>query len=66
MLNSTKIREINEIPSRKPLFHKAESTWGGNGRKSAQMLEIAEMGGILRNVRKRVTLEKMSGNREND
>ena len=60
------MREINEIPSRKPLFYKAKSTWGGNGRKSAKMLEIAEMGGILRNVRKREKLEKMSGNRENN
>ena len=60
------MREINEIPSRKPLFYKAKSTWGGNGRKSAIMLEMAEMGGILRNVRKRVELAKMSGNREND
>ena len=58
--------EINEIPSRKPLFYKAKSTWGGNGRKSAKMLEMTEMGRILRNMRKRVKLVKMSGNRENN
>ena len=39
------------------------------GRKWTQnvkMLEIAEMGGILRDVRKGVKLEKISGNRENN
>ena len=58
------MREINEIPSRKPLFYKAKSTWGGNGRKSAKILGNAEISGIQRNVRK-MKLEKISGNREN-